>query len=318
MATRSSKSSVGSRSRPSSSPTPCCSNRPTIREQVLEEIASAASAVVVMAQTARRRLCSRFDVDPSKVTMIPHGAATPAPRATAPSRRRSPAVAHLGPARPGKGDRVGHRRHGGPEGPCAPGPAMSSPVARTPRSSRRRARPTGTCWWRGHGPREWPPSVTFDPAYRDLPSLTRLIQDASVVVLPYDSRDQVTSGRARRRPRRRQAGRGDRLPPRRGTAVERGWHGRPPRRRHRARRCAAPLPHRARSLRGHGARGGPSRSCLRLAGSWHASTPTWPTSLLVRVQGSTRLICPAAQLRAPGANDRRARHVRARRPYPPP
>ena len=38
------------------------------------------------------------------------------------------------------------------------------------------------------------PLVTFDPAYRDVPSLTALIQDASVVVLPYDSRDQVTSG----------------------------------------------------------------------------------------------------------------------------
>jgi glycosyltransferase involved in cell wall biosynthesis len=38
------------------------------------------------------------------------------------------------------------------------------------------------------------PSVTFDAAYRDLPSLTRLVQDATVVVLPYDSQDQVTSG----------------------------------------------------------------------------------------------------------------------------
>jgi glycosyltransferase involved in cell wall biosynthesis len=38
------------------------------------------------------------------------------------------------------------------------------------------------------------PSVTFDAAYRDLASLTRLVQDATVVVLPYDSQDQVTSG----------------------------------------------------------------------------------------------------------------------------
>jgi glycosyltransferase involved in cell wall biosynthesis len=37
-------------------------------------------------------------------------------------------------------------------------------------------------------------SVTFDDSYRDVPSLTRLIQRAAVVVLPYDSRDQVTSG----------------------------------------------------------------------------------------------------------------------------
>jgi glycosyltransferase involved in cell wall biosynthesis len=36
--------------------------------------------------------------------------------------------------------------------------------------------------------------VTFDATYRDVPSLTRLVQDATVVVLPYDSQDQVTSG----------------------------------------------------------------------------------------------------------------------------
>ncbi len=38
------------------------------------------------------------------------------------------------------------------------------------------------------------PSVDFDAGYRDVPSLTALIQSATVVVLPYDSTDQVTSG----------------------------------------------------------------------------------------------------------------------------
>src|SRR5436305_10818955 len=37
-------------------------------------------------------------------------------------------------------------------------------------------------------------SVSFDDAYRDVPSLTALIQSAAVVVLPYDSSEQVTSG----------------------------------------------------------------------------------------------------------------------------
>ena len=36
--------------------------------------------------------------------------------------------------------------------------------------------------------------VIFDDQYRDLRSLTELIESADVVVLPYDSRDQVTSG----------------------------------------------------------------------------------------------------------------------------
>ena len=37
-------------------------------------------------------------------------------------------------------------------------------------------------------------SVEFDADYRDVASLTALIQSSNVVVLPYDSRDQVTSG----------------------------------------------------------------------------------------------------------------------------
>jgi glycosyltransferase involved in cell wall biosynthesis len=36
--------------------------------------------------------------------------------------------------------------------------------------------------------------VSFDDTYRDLSSLTDLIRSADVVVLPYDSEDQVTSG----------------------------------------------------------------------------------------------------------------------------
>ena len=36
--------------------------------------------------------------------------------------------------------------------------------------------------------------INFDDTYRDLASLTELIQSADLVVLPYDSRDQVTSG----------------------------------------------------------------------------------------------------------------------------
>jgi hypothetical protein len=41
----------------------------------------------------------------------------------------------------------------------------------------------------GSGPR-----ISFDDAYRDLGALTDLIRSADLVVLPYDSDDQVTSG----------------------------------------------------------------------------------------------------------------------------
>jgi len=38
------------------------------------------------------------------------------------------------------------------------------------------------------------PYVRFDAGYRGLPALAELISEAAVVVLPYDSPDQVTSG----------------------------------------------------------------------------------------------------------------------------
>jgi glycosyltransferase involved in cell wall biosynthesis len=37
-------------------------------------------------------------------------------------------------------------------------------------------------------------SINFDDTYRDLAQLTRFVASATVVILPYDSRDQVTSG----------------------------------------------------------------------------------------------------------------------------
>jgi glycosyltransferase involved in cell wall biosynthesis len=37
-------------------------------------------------------------------------------------------------------------------------------------------------------------AISFDDTYRDLPSLMGLIRSADLVVLPYDSKEQVTSG----------------------------------------------------------------------------------------------------------------------------
>ena len=52
---------------------------PTANQRfVLEQVCAEAEAVVVMTDTARTRLCTGFDVDPVKVLVIPHGAATPA------------------------------------------------------------------------------------------------------------------------------------------------------------------------------------------------------------------------------------------------
>jgi glycosyltransferase involved in cell wall biosynthesis len=162
------------------------------QREVLEAVASAASIVVVMALTARRRLCSRYDVDPSKVIMIPHGAVTPPPRRRADHTAR-PLLLTWGLLGPGKGiesviDAMADLKDLYP----APRYVVAGSTHPKVRSSEGEAyRDMLMARARSKGVES---SVTFDPAYRDVPSLTALIQDASVVVLPYESRDQVTSG----------------------------------------------------------------------------------------------------------------------------
>ncbi len=157
---------------------------------VLNAVAHAADVVVVMTEAARRRLCSRFDVDEAKVVMIPHGAAVPLAGRDHTAR---PTILTWGLLGPGKGVEgvidslvelrdlrprprylVAGRTH--PKVLAAHGEAYREMLVR-------RASANGVA-----------PLVEFDPSYRDLPSLAALIRGADVVVLPYDSRDQATSG----------------------------------------------------------------------------------------------------------------------------
>ncbi len=158
---------------------------------VLNAVAHAADVVVVMTEAARRRLCSRFDVDEAKVVMIPHGAAVPLDAGRDHTAR--PTILTWGLLGPGKGVEgvidslvelrdlrprprylVAGRTH--PKVLAAHGEAYREMLVR-------RASANGVA-----------PLVEFDPSYRDLPSLAALIRGADVVVLPYDSRDQATSG----------------------------------------------------------------------------------------------------------------------------
>ena len=69
-----------------------------------------------------------------------------------------------------------------------------SPGRRTRRCWHTAARRTGRCSSPAPGSSGSSPYVTFDDTYRDLAALTELISSADLVVLPYDSKDQVTSG----------------------------------------------------------------------------------------------------------------------------
>ncbi len=162
------------------------------QRSVLNEVAALADHVVVMSEAARARLCDGFDVDASKVETIAHGAAIPHARVV-PDRVGRPVILTWGLIGPGKGIERAieamRTLHDLPMRPRYLVAGQTHPkVLATQGESYRRARIEQA---ERHGISS---SVEFDADYRDVASLTALIQASKVVVLPYDSKDQVTSG----------------------------------------------------------------------------------------------------------------------------
>ena len=165
---------------------------PTAHQRsVLVEIAAMTDRVVVMSDAARQRLQHGFGVDPRKVVTIAHGA-TVAKRLSARASDH-PELLTWGLLGPGKGiERVidamatlhgrGVRPHYRVAGRTHP-----KVLAAEGESYRYglidRAQRLGIA-----------ASVSFDSTYLDVDSLVSLIQGSSIVVLPYDSTDQATSG----------------------------------------------------------------------------------------------------------------------------
>jgi polysaccharide biosynthesis protein PslF len=166
----------------------------TGQRAVLRAVCEAAAAVVVMTDTARARLVDDFGVDPAKVEVIAHGAATPPPDEATDEGSTGPhRLLTWGLLGPGKGiewaiDAVASLRdlRRRPTYVIA-GATHPKVLAHAGEAYRemlvRRSWKTGAA-----------ANVVFDDQYRDLESLTALIRSADVVVLPYDSKDQVTSG----------------------------------------------------------------------------------------------------------------------------
>jgi glycosyltransferase involved in cell wall biosynthesis len=162
------------------------------QRSVLNDVAALADQVVVMTEAARVRLCNGFDVDASKVTTIAHGAAIPSARVV-PQREDRPVILTWGLIGPGKGIERAieamRTLHDLPMRPRYLVAGQTHPkVLATHGEAYRRDRIEQA---ERYGISS---SVIFDADYRDVASLTALIQCSKVVVLPYDSKDQVTSG----------------------------------------------------------------------------------------------------------------------------
>lgn len=169
----------------------------TNQRLVLEQVCDAADAIVVMTDTARIRLLDSFDVDASKVLLIPHGAATPSGGAGPVISQRSiggpPRLLTWGLLGPGKGiewaiDALTELRD------LRPRPEYVIAGATHPKVREHDGEDYRDMLVERAAASSSATQVTFDDTYRDLASLTALIQSADLVVLPYDSRDQVTSG----------------------------------------------------------------------------------------------------------------------------
>lgn len=163
------------------------------QRRVLTELCAVASAVVVMTRSGRDRLIDGYGVDPSKVHVIAHGAATPRASTRPTGGRTRPRLLTWGLLGPGKGiewaiDAL--LELGGmdpfPEYLVA---GATHPKVREHSGEAYRNMLIQRAWAAGVSPH-----VSFDDAYRDLPALTELITSADLVVLPYDSDEQVTSG----------------------------------------------------------------------------------------------------------------------------
>ena len=166
---------------------------------VLERACALADTVVVMTETARDRLLTDFDVDSGKVIVIPHGATTPPATDVAESMvdegpiGRAPRLLTWGLLGPGKGiewaiDAFAELADLDPA-PTYLIAGATHPKVREKSGEAYRSMLVDRAERSGSGPR-----ISFDDAYRDLGALTDLIRSADLVVLPYDSDDQVTSG----------------------------------------------------------------------------------------------------------------------------
>ena len=159
---------------------------------VLLAVAAIADRVGVMSGAARERQRTGFDVDLARIDHIPHGAAVPPTRHGLVESRR-PTLLTWGLVGPGKGierviDAMRHL-HRLPSRPRYLVAGSTHPkVLAAEGESYRNAR-IEQAWRNGVAA-----SVEFDDGYRDVPTLTAMIQSSTAVVLPYDSREQATSG----------------------------------------------------------------------------------------------------------------------------
>ncbi|MCW2538811.1 MAG: glycosyl transferase group 1 [Frankiales bacterium] len=174
------------------------------QRDIIEQLVARCVSVVTMTQTARRRLIENYSIDPSKVTVIPHGAVDNRVALTS-IMQAAQSSAHADPAErrqviltwgllgEGKGIEWGIE-------------AMADLIDLKPAPEYRVVGQTHPKVLEHDGERyrdslvdrvrvnDVSGAVSFDARYLDEAELRRQVREADVVLLPYDSLEQVTSG----------------------------------------------------------------------------------------------------------------------------
>ena len=165
---------------------------------ILDAVLARADCVVVHSEVAYRRLLGVTDIDPERVAVIPHGATPNLIGATVASGHRvdrllPPIMLTWGLLGPGKGiehgiEAVGKLRTSGLDVRYVVA-GQTHPNVRARQGERYRQSLVELA--RGWGVSDL---VDFDDGYRDWDALRALVRTATLVLVPYDSTDQVTSG----------------------------------------------------------------------------------------------------------------------------
>jgi glycosyltransferase involved in cell wall biosynthesis len=167
------------------------SNPTAEQKSLLEQIVAAADAVVTMTDTAHDRLLLGYRVDARKVGVIPHGATDrPGP---VPARQSGSHLLTWGLLGPGKGIEWVLRALTELRD-LDPAPSYTVAGRTHPKVLARDGEAYRTQLYQLGARLGVAPLVNYRSGYQDPADLDRLIRSADVVVLPYDSREQVTSG----------------------------------------------------------------------------------------------------------------------------
>jgi polysaccharide biosynthesis protein PslF len=167
--------------------------QPTCAQQVIiEELAARAAVCITMTVAARDRLLAGYRVDPAAVVVIPHGAHPVLVPEWHQSGKR-PTILTWGLIGPGKGLDTAIAAVA-QLGDITPRPQYVIAGETHPKVKARMGETYRRSLMELTRVLGIDDMVVFDPSYRDVESLTELVVSADVVLLPYESREQVTSG----------------------------------------------------------------------------------------------------------------------------